>query len=216
MLKKIFLLWIVVIGLPGTALSANGDAATLDAVQKKYEQTRSFKAKFVQTSYLKIMGQSQVAEGEVAIQKPGKMKWDYRAPDRQILITHDNTLWLYLPEEHQVTKMPVASIYSSNTPALFLAGEGQLKETFHIESATQKDNGWTLILIPKALDNNIDRLILFTDNSYQITGSTVYDKLGNETKMLFSDIQIDPGFPEGTFQFRLPEGVEVIDFSSKP
>ena len=216
MLKKIFLFWIVVIGFPGAVLSANGDAAILEAVQKKYEQTRSFKAKFVQKSYLKIMGQSQVAEGEVAIQKPGKMKWDYRAPDRQILITNDTTLWLYLPEENQVTKMPVESIYSSNTPALFLAGEGQLKETFHIESATKNDHGWTLILVPKELDNNIDRLILFTDNSYQITGSTVYDKLGNTTKILFSDIQIDPGFPAGTFQFRLPEGVELIDFSSKP
>jgi len=216
MLKKLIFLGIVVLGLAGTAWSANEHSAVLDAVQKKYEQTRSFKAKFVQKSYLKIMGQSQTAKGEVAIQKPGKMKWDYRAPDRQILITNDKILWLYLPEENQVTKMLVESIYSSNTPALFLAGEGRLKETFHIESATKNDNGWTLILVPKELDNNIDRLILFTDNSYLITGSTVYDKLGNETKILFSDIQIDPGFPAGTFQFHVPEGVEVIDFSSQP
>ena len=216
MLKKIIFLWIVVIGFPVAAPAVAGDTAILDAVQKKYEQTRSFKAKFVQKSYLKIMGQSQEARGEVSIQKPGKMKWDYRAPDHQILVSNDDGLWLYLPEENQVTKMQVENIYSSNTPALFLAGEGRLKESFHIKSTTKKENGWTLVLIPKEASNNIDRLILFADNSYQITGSTVYDKLGNKTNMLFSDIQINPGFSAETFQFRIPEGVEVIDFSSKP
>ena len=216
MLKKIILLWIVVIGFPSTGFSTSENSAVLDAVQKKYEQTRSFKAKFIQKSYLKVMGQSQEAEGEVAIQKPGKMKWDYRAPDRQILISNGNTLWLYLPEENQVTKTQVDSIYSSNTPALFLAGEGQLKESFHVEKAAKKNNGWTLALIPKESDSNIDRLILYTDNSYQIIGSSVYDKLGNKTKIIFSNIQIDPGFPEETFQFHVPEGVEVIDFSSNP
>ncbi len=216
MLKKIIFLGIVAVGLPGAALAAGGDTATLDAIQKKYDETRSFKAKFVQKSYLKILGQSQEAKGEVSIQKPGKMKWDYRAPDRQILVSNDDGLWLYLPEENQVTKMQVESVYSSNTPALFLAGEGRLRDSFQIESATKDENGWTVVLMPKEADNNIDRLILFTDNSYQIVGSSVYDKLGNKTKMLFSNIQINPDFSEETFQFRIPEGVEVIDFSSKP
>jgi len=216
MLKKIIFLGIVALGLPGAALATGGDTATLDAIQKKYDETRSFTAKFVQKSYLKIMGQSQEAKGEVAIQKPGKMKWDYRAPDRQILVSNDDGLWLYLPEENQVTKMQVESVYSSNTPALFLAGEGRLRESFHIESTTKDENGWTVVLMPKEADNNIDRLILFTDNSYQIVGSSVYDKLGNKTKMRFSNIQINPDISEETFQFRIPEGVEVIDFSSKP
>ena len=216
MLKKIIIMGIAVLGLPGAALAAGGDAATLDAIQKKYEETRSFKAKFVQKSYLKIMVQSQEARGKVSIQKPGKMRWDYRAPDRQILISNDDGIWLYLPEENQVTKMQVESVYSSNTPALFLAGEGRLKESFHIKKITKDKSGWTVVLVPKEADNNIDRLILFTDNSYQIVGSSVYDKLGNKTKMLFSNIQINPGFSEETFQFRIPEGVEVIDFSSKP
>ncbi len=88
--------------------------------------------------------------------------------------------------------------------------------SFHIESTTKDENGWTVVLMPKEADNNIDRLILFTDNSYQIVGSSVYDKLGNKTKMLFSNIQINPDISEETFQFRIPEGVEVIDFSSKP
>ena len=95
MLKKIIFMGIITFGLPAVALAA--DTAILDAVQKKYEQTRSFKAKFIQKSYLKIMGQSQEAKGEVSIQKPGKMKWDYLAPDPQILISNDEALWLYLP-----------------------------------------------------------------------------------------------------------------------
>jgi outer membrane lipoprotein carrier protein len=117
--------------LPGSAFALDA-VAVVDAIQKQYNTTDTFQAKFVQKSYLKVLGQSQKAEGFVSIKKPGKMKWDYKSPDPQILVSNDQGLWLYLPDEKQVTKMKVQSIYSSNTPALFLAGRGKLTESFTI------------------------------------------------------------------------------------
>ena len=122
-LKTCYVLLILLLlgSMPGSALALDA-TAIVDAIQKQYDTTNTFQARFIQKSYLKILDQSQRAEGSVSIEKPGKMKWDYKAPDRQILVSNDQGLWLYLPEEKQVTKMKVQSIYSSNTPALFLAG----------------------------------------------------------------------------------------------
>jgi outer membrane lipoprotein-sorting protein len=42
----------------------------------------------------------------------------------------------------------------------------------------------------------------------------VYDNLGNNTEMMFSDIQTNPNFNKKLFQFVVPKGVELIDLSS--
>ncbi|NIP99046.1 MAG: outer membrane lipoprotein chaperone LolA [Nitrospinaceae bacterium] len=200
--------------LPGRALALD-NMAIVDSIQKQFDATHSFQAKFVQKSYLKILGQSQRAEGRVSILKPGKMKWDYKAPDRQILISNEQALWLYLPEERQVTKMKVQSIYSSNTPALFLAGRGKLTKSFNIGKVTEEGGHYVVQLLPRKKNQNLSQLVLLAKkNNFQITGSRVYDNLGNKTEMLFTEIQANPNLGRSFFQFQIPKGVELIDLTS--
>jgi len=188
----------------------------LSSVQKTYDMTKTFKADFVQISYLKIMDQTQTAKGEVFIKKPGKMKWNYKAPDPQILTSNDSGIWLYMPEDKQVTKMQMENIYSSNTPAMFLIGKGKLSESFEVDKVLNENNLITLTLLPKDSDMNINRLLLFVnDKNYQITGSSVYDNLGNKTEIQFSSIQINQSISDNFFNFDVPEGVDVVDFSGK-
>ena len=186
----------------------------LDAVQKNYEKVLTYEAEFIQKSYIKMMDKTQDVKGTVSIKKPGKMKWRYGAPDTQVLISNGNTLWLYVPDEEQATKVPIESIYSSNTPALFLAGKGKLTQSFNVESVNLDKNSLIVTLTPKADDQSLIRLQLFVDKkNYQITGSTVYDKLGNKTEILFSNIKINREITEKTFQFQAPANVEVLDYT---
>ena len=186
----------------------------LDAVQKNYEKVLTYEAEFIQKSYIKMMDKTQDVKGTVTIKKPGKMKWSYGAPDTQILISDGSTLWLYVPDEEQATKVPIESIYSSNTPALFLAGKGKLMQTFNIESVNLDKDPIRITLTPKADDQALIRLQLFADKkNYQITGSTVYDKLGNKTEIRFSNIKTNREIPEKTFQFQAPANVEVLDYT---
>lgn len=195
---------------------ASEEQEALDAIQKQYESVSTFTAKFLQKSYVKTMNQALEAKGEVQIKKPGKMKWIYNAPDPQILVSDGKVLWLYIPNEQQVTKVPVESIYSSNTPALFLAGKGKLTDTFNVVQVSRENDSIVVVLIPMHEDNSLDRLVLYADNkSYQIVGSTVYDKLGNKTEIHFSDIQVNVKIPEDTFRFKIPQNVELLDYTAK-
>lgn len=203
--------------LLATPLMAESKQDIIAAIQKKYDATQSFKARFVQKSYLKVMDQTQEARGEVFIKKPGKMKWTYNAPDPQVLISNNKLLWLYLPEESQVTRMKVDSIYSSNTPALFLSGEGKLTESFNVGEIQREDGNLVVELIPKTEEQGLDRLLLVANqNNFQIVGSSVYDKLGNRTQMMFTDIENNPGISDSQFQFEVPPGVELIDLAAQP
>ncbi|MCH8158205.1 MAG: outer membrane lipoprotein carrier protein LolA, partial [Nitrospinae bacterium] len=149
--------------------------------------------------------------------KPGKMKWVYNAPDPQILISNQETLWLYIPEDELVTKIPIKNVYSSNTPALFLAGQGKLTDAFNIAQVLHEQDEITVVLIPRDEDSNLSRMVLYADKkSYQIIGASVYDKLGNKTDIRFHDIRINEEIAEDVFEFQIPEGVEVQDFTSGP
>ncbi|MFQ5716310.1 MAG: outer membrane lipoprotein chaperone LolA, partial [Nitrospinales bacterium] len=185
-LKKLSTLGILV-GIACLPLSsgAGEGRVTLEAIQKRFDHVKTFKAKFTQKAYVKILNQTQKSEGVVYIKKPGKMKWTYRNPEPQVLISNNKTLWLYLPEDKQATKTSIKDIYTSNTPALFLSGKGKLAESFKLIKITPGPP-LAVVLIPKQKDQGIDRLVLMIDNkNYQIIGSQVYDKLGNRTDILF-------------------------------
>ena len=200
----------------GTSAFALNPDETVSAVQKRYDATTSLKAKFIQKSYLKVMGQSQIAEGDVIIKKPGRMKWTYSAPDPQLLISDEEFLWLYLPEDKQATRMKIESVYSSNTPALFLAGKGKLTRTFNVGQVLEQETSYKITLFPKEEEQNIDHLVLVADKkNFQILGSSVYDKLGNHTEMRFTEIQVNPTLNDNQFLFKAPAGVEIIDFSEQ-
>ena len=205
------------LALPGTLFSETSEQQALDAIQRQYEKVSTFEADFTQRSYVKMMNQTQSVKGTVKIKKPGKMKWVYGAPDTQILISDGKNLWLYVPDAAQATKVPVESIYSSNTPALFLAGKGKLTRSFNVESVSQENQNILVTLVPKNEDQGLARLILHADKkNYQITGSTVYDKLGNKTEIRFSQIRINREIPEEQFQLKTPPGVEILDYTQTP
>jgi outer membrane lipoprotein carrier protein len=188
----------------------------LESIQKRYDEVHTFKAKFSQKAFVQIMDQTQQAEGEVVIKKPGKMKWVYKNPDPQTLIVNDNTFWLYAPEENQVTKASIKDIYTANTPALFLSGEGKLTDSFRLEKVIKKEKTSQVILIPLKENGGMQKLALIVDNKkYQILGSKVYDSLGNTTEIRFKSIEINLTFPDSLFDFETPEGVDLIDALSR-
>ena len=212
-----FLILFTLLALPGTLFAETSEQQALDAIQRQYEKVSTFEADFTQRSYVKMMNQTQSVKGTVKIKKPGKMKWVYGAPDTQILISDGKNLWLYVPEEEQATKVPVESIYSSNTPALFLAGKGKLTRSFNVESVSEENRNILVTLVPKNEDQGLARLILHANKkNYQITGSTVYDKLGNKTEIRFSQIRINREIPEEQFQLKTPPGVEILDYTQTP
>jgi outer membrane lipoprotein carrier protein len=215
--KFLFLLLFFILGFRSPTLAINSEQTIVNAIQKNYQSVRTFQAEFEQKSFVKMINRTETAQGNVQIKKPGKMKWVYNDPDPQVLISNQKNLWFYTPEDKQATKMPIESIYSSNTPALFLAGQGVLTNIFNVTEVVTGESIYTVTLFPKEAKNDLNRLILRVNkNSYQITGITVYDELGNKTQIKFRNIRINEQIAESTFDFIVPAGVETQDFTPKP
>ena len=211
------LLFIFILGPYYPASAINSQQTIVNAIQKNYQSVRTFQAEFEQKSFVNMINRTEIAQGNVQIKKPGKMKWVYNDPDPQVLISNQKNLWLHSLEDKQATKMPVESVYSSNTPALFLAGEGILTNIFNVTEVITGKNIYTVTLSPKEAKSDLNRLILRANkNNYQIIGVTVYDDLGNKTQIKFKNIRINEQIAERIFDFKVPAGVEIQDFTPNP
>ncbi|MBI1987523.1 MAG: outer membrane lipoprotein chaperone LolA [Nitrospinae bacterium] len=196
----------------------------VDRVQKKYEGTQGFTADFEQTTRLAAFKKEQVSSGKVFMKKPGRMRWEYQSPEKQLIVSDGDTLWIYNASLHQVIENKLSKAYDSKTPGLFLTGMGKLTEDFQVRfspdlpqalgGGTPSGAGpYTLELSPKdpQLQQNLSRLVITVNpKDYLVEKSVAYDPLGNVTALHFSNIRVNVGLPLSLFKFQVPKGAERI------
>jgi outer membrane lipoprotein carrier protein len=183
-------------------------------VQEQYEMHSDFKASFWQESLIKSLGKKQQAEGVVYFKKPGKMRWVYRQPTKQEIISDGKSLWTYRPGDNQVivTRMPQA--FQSKAPTTFLAGIGNLKRDFQARFFKEPSSGkdYSLELTPLETQGSLEKLFLIVEReTFKILQAKVQDVMGNVTQINFSRIQFDNHLSDALFTFTPPKGVEVFN-----
>jgi outer membrane lipoprotein carrier protein len=182
-------------------------------LQARYDTTTAFRADFMQTVTVTSVGAAEESRGTVAFKKPGKMRWDFRSPDEQQIISNGTTIWIYQPADRQVIKAPFRAAFVSSTPVSFLTGVGRVTDDFR----PQRDpRGCTpdrlyVKLQPKE-SQDLGALALGVDRStYDIVEAAVTDPIGNVTTLVFTNLQRNVDIPESDFQFTVPAGIDVIN-----
>jgi outer membrane lipoprotein carrier protein len=66
-----------------------------DLVADYFAGLNSFHSQFIQTVIDSEGQQVQRSEGEVWIQRPGRFRWDYRKPYRQLIVADGKRMWTY-------------------------------------------------------------------------------------------------------------------------
>jgi outer membrane lipoprotein carrier protein len=185
------------------------------ALQKKYQAIGDFSADFVH-SYRGGALRKQISErGHVLIRKPGKMRWEYTAPDEKLFVSDGVKMYSYLPQDKQVIVSSVPSQDQATSPVLFLAGKGDVSRDFTPsivappEGAPQGTSA--LKLVPKAPQRDYDWLILELEpESLQIRGLVTTDAQGGQSTFSFTNVKENVKMADNEFTFRIPRGVDVV------
>lgn len=185
-----------------------------ERIQAVYEREASFQADFVQVSTLKATGQATRAAGKVYFRKPGKMRWTYHFPVSQEIISDGKTLWVFQPHDNQVVISDAEKYLKSRASILFLAGAGKLASEFTVRDVPTPPDapaGSTLELIPKEADPTVNRILIIADAKRgEVLETRVFDYLGNETRVRFSNPRFGRKLDDSLFSFQPPAGVDVI------
>jgi outer membrane lipoprotein carrier protein len=185
------------------------------ALQKKYDTVRDFQAGFTQVTESGVLGRKHTERGQVAIKKPGKMRWDYESPEKKLFISDGRHVYLYTPRDKQATVSDVPSGDSTPTPFLFLAGQGNLTRDF-TPSAIAPPGGLpagtqAVKLTPKQAQPDYEWLIVSVDPAtYSLRGLTFRDAQGATQTFTFSSLKENLNPAESKFHFKIPSGTQVV------
>jgi outer membrane lipoprotein carrier protein len=195
--------------IPRAQTKQPADALARD-LQARYQSVRDFSADFVQSYRAGVLKTQTRATGTVAVKKPGKMRWTYRTPERNELVSDGVTMYWYEPEAKQVIAKDVAS--QASTPDLFLSGRGDIARDFTAGYVDSPVAGTiALKLIPRKSEPEYEYLILALDPAkLQIRGLTTRDHQGGESTITFANMRENRGLSDNDFKFRPPPGVNVV------
>ena len=151
------------------------------------------------------------ATGSVVMQRPGRFRWNYRAPFERIIVADGERVWLYEADLEQVTiRRLTAGI--GDTPAALLTGKDSVLERFAVERSWSADGLALVRLKPRAADADFAGVTLGFDGP-ELRRLVLDDRLGQQTRIDLTEVRINPRLSPGCSAFRRPQGADVIDDS---
>jgi outer membrane lipoprotein carrier protein len=186
----------------------------LEHIENKYNHSK-FRADFIQNSFLKAMDITDSASGKVYIKYPGKMRWEYEKPDRQIYITDGENLWVYRPEDNQVQIGKAPEFFKGGKGASFLSDIRLIRQKFDISleqgPPEESDLFHHLKLIPREKTLDITEVHLtVSKKTYNVLQVMTLDYYGNENRIDLINFAFDVDMDDSLFSFTIPPGVDVI------
>ena len=185
----------------------------LSRVERRYASS-AFSARFDIESTLKAMQVTDTAAGRLLVKYPGKMRWEYEAPDPMLFITDGATLWMYQPQERQVTVGQADEVLGGSQGASFLSDVRLLRRQFKIElDPSGSDERVRLKLMPRQEAFDIAFIIMTISRStYDVVEVLTTNQYDDTTRIIFRDIAFQQRFSDDLFHFDIPEGVDVLQF----
>jgi outer membrane lipoprotein carrier protein len=199
----------------GVAGAASGPEALARALQRKYDTVRDFSTDFVHVYQGGVLRKTVTERGRLLVKKPGMMRWAYSGDDQKVFVSDGRKMYSYIPADKQVYVGSVPADDQASTPALFLAGKGQLLRDFVITAGElppgAPDGTAALKLVPKRGEGDYEWLALVVDEaSLQLRMLVTGDKQGGQSTFTFTNMKENVGLSDREFAFRIPRGVDVV------
>ncbi len=183
-------------------------------LQKTYEATSSFSADFSQTTTIEFNQRTRQASGVVVIEKGGRMRWDYQAPDKQMLVCDGHLFSMYVAKDKQMIVSDAKNYLESDITYAFLSGSGNIDRDFTMERHEgTEDTGVAhhLRLTPRKAHPQVNYLDVWVNGvTFLIERLRIVDHFGSITDLSFTNIKVNVSRPADYFTYTPPPGTEVI------
>jgi len=91
-------------------------------MEHRYRAAKTLQATFLER-YTENNRIVRVESGVAYFRRPGKMRWEYAAPENNLFLIDGKMAWFYVPADHTVTRVPARQSTDWRTPLALLAGE---------------------------------------------------------------------------------------------
>ena len=189
-------------------------------LQNTYEKAANLVADFHQTTAMKFSARQRQGTGSVIFLKPGRMRWDYLTPDRQVLISDGTTISMYFEKNAQMIISDARDYLQSDVTYAFFTGSGDILKDFDIaepDFENDQENTHLIKLVPKANHPQVSSMHAWVNTeTFLLTQLEIVDHFETVTKLVFFNVQLNTDFyygkpiSENLFLFTPPVGTEII------
>jgi outer membrane lipoprotein carrier protein len=181
---------------------------TVKTARTDFTQVVTFPSKDGQTA------RSKTSSGTFEFSRPGKFKFHYQKPFEQTLLADGQTLWMHDVDLNQVTARKQSQVLGA-TPAALIASAPDLRALqtdFILVSDGESDGLQWVLATPKAKDSALQsvRVGLRTGDSVELAELNMLDTFGQNSRLKFSNFQVNPVLGAKSFIFKTPAGADLI------
>jgi len=206
-----------------------------DKLEARYRGSHTLAATFLE----RYSENGRVVRREAGVayfRRPGKMRWEYELPEKNLFLVDGKTAWFYVPADHTVTRAPAKQSTDWRTPLALLAGEMKLSRVCaRVEFTTAEEpdtRGNTVLYCPlRGVDGKPKHAVGEAPDSQETgpqesvfleiapaTGELarvlVREKGGVAVEFKFTAWRFDPPVSDSFFRFDVPPGVAIVNAES--
>ena len=196
--------------------------------ERRYNSAQTLQATFLE-EYSESGKTVRKESGTVSFRRPGKMRWDYEAPEKNLFLVDGKTTWFYVPADRTVMKVPAADSNDWRTPVALLAGQWKVSRACaRLSLAPQPVDSPANIELSCVLKGDpgakspaaaADTTILFelVRDTGELVHLTIADAPGGiRTEFYFRNWVYNPPLPDTLFHFNAPPNVAIVDARNSP
>ena len=209
--------------LLGLAAGVARAATPLDAY---LDNLKTLRASFLQTLADPHGREIDRASGTLIVSRPGKFSWDIHPQANaagagaagaggagQLMVCDGTNLWFFDRDLEQVTVKPVDAALSA-TPAMLLSGAVDVRKSFNISSAGQRQGFDWVLVEPNGAQADFRRA-LFGFEHGDLKRMILEDKLDQTATIIFDKVERNGPVTPAEVSFTPPAGADVIGTARK-
>lgn len=196
-------------------LAAAPDAAAeraLAKLQAWLDGTRDLRGRFEQHMVSGALGTGMVESGRLWLERPSRMRWDYRKPERKVAIVEGTSSRFWIEQDRQMWEGRLAD--ADDALATLLLGREPLRAIFEVRLLAVEEearDGARIALRPRRGSERFEEVSLTLDPADgSIRAAEVVDATGNRIEYRFFDLVRNGGVAAAVFEFTPPPGTEVV------
>jgi outer membrane lipoprotein carrier protein len=200
--------------------------AVVKHMETRYRSAKTLQANFLQR-YIEDGREVRSESGIAYFRRPGRMRWDYEAPEKNVFLVDGKTAWFYVPGDHTVTRVPAKQSTDLRTPLALLAGEMKVSRVCgRVDpSSDPPKSAGNVVLSCKVRDpehssgrqhdpvSEPQDTILFeiSPDTGELMRLLVHDPGGVVIEFRFANWRFDPPISDSLFRFMPPPGVAIVN-----
>jgi len=188
--------------------------------EQAYRGSQSLAVSFLEN--YKENGQLVRSEaGTAYFRRPGKMRFEYESPGKDLFLIDGKTAWFYVPSDHTATRVPAKQSSDWRTPLALLAGEARLSRIcsnveIRASEKAQSPEGVVLQCMLKGNSAADAGLVLLEVSpvSGNLLRVAIREAGGVTVEFQFKNWRFNPPLPDSQFRFTPPVGTAIVNGES--